>query len=218
MQVGGTVASRYQPGRLLTGSVWDALGAAVLALPPEFRRELLILGLGGASVVRLLRAVAPDARIVGVEIDEAVVQVARSHFDLDALHVEVRLGDARPWLAQERAAYDLVVEDTFVGGDGGLSKAEWLPEPGIDEIRARLAPNGVLVCNVIHEIDEYEVVLKNRFSSVVRVELNDCVNHVYVATDGRLAARAFRSVVKRHPLLRGAVGNLRFRTVRASAA
>lgn len=216
LRVGGTFASSYRPGRLLTGSVWDALAVPLLALPPERRRAILMLGLGGGSAARLLRAVAPDARIVGVERDPNVVAAARAHLDLDDLALDVRVADARRVVCDEDALYDLVIEDCFVGGEEGLTKPRWLPEPGIEEIAARLAPGGVLGCDAIHEAGEIGAALSARFRSVVRVELDDCANKVFVATDRRLTARPLRAAVARHPLLSGALDNLRFRTERAT--
>ena len=43
--VDGTFASLLRPGLASTGSVWDAIAAPALALPPERRRRFLILGL-----------------------------------------------------------------------------------------------------------------------------------------------------------------------------
>ena len=63
---------------------------------------MLILGLGGGSAARLVRAVAPEARIVGVEFSAEVLAAARSHFDLDAIGVEVVHADAHAFLLGER--------------------------------------------------------------------------------------------------------------------
>ena len=54
-------------------------------MPPARRRRVLILGLGGGSVARVVRALAPRAKIVGVEMNGAVLRAARRHLDLDAL-------------------------------------------------------------------------------------------------------------------------------------
>ena len=89
LRINGTFASWYEPGRSGTGSVWDALAAPLLLLPPARRRSVLILGLGGGSVARIVRALAPRAEIVGVELDSEVVGAAREHFDLDDLRIRV---------------------------------------------------------------------------------------------------------------------------------
>ena len=75
-----TFASFYREGELATRCVWDAIAAPLLWLPPRRRRKILILGLGGGSVARLARAIAPEAEIVGVELDRQVVELHRGHF------------------------------------------------------------------------------------------------------------------------------------------
>ena len=62
LRINGTFASWYQPGAAATGSVWDALVAPMLLLPSSRRTRVLILGLGGGSAARLVRALAPSAR------------------------------------------------------------------------------------------------------------------------------------------------------------
>ena len=66
LRIDGTFASYYEPGLPLTGSVWDALALPLVLLPPARRRSVLVLGLGGGSVARVVRALAPAACIVGV--------------------------------------------------------------------------------------------------------------------------------------------------------
>ncbi len=102
LRIDGTFASWYQPGTQITDSVWDALAAPLLLLPRARRRHLLILGLGGGSAARVARALAPSAKITGVELDPKVVRAARRWFDLDELRVDVVQGDALHYL--ERAA------------------------------------------------------------------------------------------------------------------
>src|SRR5512134_2559785 len=113
LRIDGTFASRYAPGSALAGPVWDALAAPLAWLAPARRRSVLLLGLGGGSAARVIRALAPRARIVGVEIDPAVVSAARRWFDLDALGVEVVTGDAARFLRATRARFDAVLEDVF---------------------------------------------------------------------------------------------------------
>eukprot|EP00439_Symbiodinium_sp_Y106_P011941 s5354_g1.t2 len=64
----------------------DVLAAPVLLLPRQ-PRSILILGLGGGTVARALRALCPEASIVGVEMDDEVLDAARRHFGLDDLGV-----------------------------------------------------------------------------------------------------------------------------------
>src|SRR5204863_7178012 len=97
-RVDGTWASAWRPGSPLTGSVWDALVAPLAWLPPARRRSVLVLGLGGGSAARLVRAIAPESRVVGVESSGEVLAAARRWFALDALEIEVVHGCARQYL------------------------------------------------------------------------------------------------------------------------
>src|SRR5215470_3959084 len=131
LRVDGTFASWYVPGRAHTGSVWDALVAPLCWLPPSRRRAVLVLGLGAGSAARLVRAIAPRARIVGVERSAGVLRAARRHFDLDAVGVEIVHADARDYLARSRAHFDAVIEDLFVGNARSVRKPEWLLASGL---------------------------------------------------------------------------------------
>src|SRR4029450_5197819 len=76
LRVDGTWASSYRPDSPLTGSVWAALVAPIAWLPPARRRSVLVLGLGGGSAARLVRAIAPDSRVVGGEASAEVIGAA----------------------------------------------------------------------------------------------------------------------------------------------
>lgn len=151
LRVDGQLASVQRPGATLTDPVWYALAAPLLALPPVRRKRLLVLGLGAGSGVRVLRALAPQARIVGVELGRAVIDAARRHFDLDTLGVEVVIDDARAYLERERGRFDLVLEDLFVGPTRVIRKPEGWPSPHLGLAARRVAAGGVLAVNTIHE-------------------------------------------------------------------
>jgi spermidine synthase len=214
LRIDGTFASWYEPGRATTGSVWDALGAGLLALPPARRRSVLLLGLGGGSAARVARALAPRARIRAVEIDPQVVALARRFFDLDALDVEVVVDDARRFLARHRARYDAVLEDVFVGEGGDAVKPEGMLVPGLERAARRVAPGGVLASNALDEAPAQARLLAARFPRVVRIEIAGYDNRVFVAGRAPLAARRLRAAVAAEPLLAATLPRLRLRTLR----
>jgi spermidine synthase len=212
LRVDGTFASSWQPGRVTTGSVWDALALPVLALPPHRRRSVLILGLGGGSAARLVRALAPDASIVGVEFDAAVVRAARRHFGLGALGVEVVRGDARAYLERTRRRFDLVIDDVFVGCGDAVHKPDWLPRPGLALARRRLARGGVLVSNALDEAARVAATLCRLAPARVCLRIQDYDNRILLAGPTGLDATSLRKSVRAEPLLAETLGRLRFRT------
>jgi len=207
-----TFASFYRPGEIATFCVWDAIAAPILWLPEKRRRRILILGLGGGSVARIARALAPKAAITGVELDPEVVRLAREHFDLDALGVRVEIADALAWLEKARGHYDAILEDVFIGHGDAVHKPDWIPHPAHELVRRRLAPGGVFVSNCLDEHGRVAAAMREAYRGVVSIEVEDYDNRVLVAADGELSASALRRCVAASPLLRDSLPILRFRT------
>lgn len=218
LEIDGTFASWYEPGLPITGSVWDALAAPFLALPERRRNEVrvLVLGLGGGSVARVVRALAPRARIVGVEMSGEVLKAARRWLELDALDIEVVQADARAYLARTRRRFDYIVEDLFVGKGRDVYKPDWFPEPGVDEVRRRLAPGGMLVTNTIDEARPMARALRQRFPGLLSIEVEDYDNRVLVAGRKGLSARALRQALAADPILAATLPRLTLRTLSRS--
>lgn len=214
-----TFASFYRPGVVATHCVWDAIAAPLLWLPPKRRRRVLVLGLGGGSVARLARALAPEAVIHGVELDAGVIRLARRHLDLDALDVSVDVADARGWVAARTAPdakptprYDAILEDVFVGEGDAVHKPDWIPSPLHDQAFRLLAPGGVFVSNTLDEHARVARTLRARFSSVVEILTEDYDNRVLAAGPQGLTGAALRSRVEASPVLAESLAVLRFRT------
>jgi len=201
LRIDGTFASWYEPGRAVTGSVWDALAAPILLLPRARRSRVLILGLGGGSAARIVRALAPRARITGVEIDPAVVRAARRWFDLDRLGVDVVKGDAQRYLERTRSRFDVVLDDVFVGNRRSVRKPDWLPDPGLALAAQRLQPGGILVSNAIDEAIPVARQMRRLFASTLQIEIEDYDNRVVVGAGFPLSGRALRAALVRNRFL-----------------
>jgi len=195
LEIDGTFASFWAHDGVATGSVWDALVAPMLLLPPARRRSVLILGLGGGSAARIARAIAPDAHVVGVEYDPAVVAASRRHFDLDALGIEVVCGDARDVLRRERRRFDLVIDDVFVGSGRAVRKPEWLPMPYLPLAAKRVAPGGVLVSNSIDEAPAVRRAMCALRPHALELRVDGYDNRIFAASTRPLDARALRRAI-----------------------
>lgn len=216
LEIDGTFASFVPHVGVATGSVWDALVAPLLALPPARRRSVLILGLGGGSAARIVRAIAPAARIVGVELDRGVVAAARRHFDLDALGVEIVCDDARAVLTRERRRFDLVIDDVFVGQGRAVHKPAWLPVPFLALAARRLAVGGVLVSN---SIDEAPAVLREMRAlcpHLLELRIDGYDNRIFAGRTQPLDARTLRVAIADEGTLAPTLGRLALRGVAAA--
>jgi spermidine synthase len=213
LRIDGTHASLYRPGRTATGSVWDALAAPLLWLPRRQRRNVLVLGLGGGSAARLVRSIAPRARIVGVELDAEVIRAARRWFDLDALGVEIVHDDARRYLARCRAGFDVVIEDVFIGSARTVRKPRWMLDAGLASAARRLRRGGLLVANSIDESVEVARAMRRLFPSLVRIELADYDNRILVGGPPGLTGGGLRAAAAASPSFRDLLAKMSFRTL-----
>ena len=109
---------------------------------------MLILGLGGGTVARQLLRFVPGVRIVGVEIDDGVVDLARRHLHLDP-SVDVVVADAYDYLASTTEKFDAVIDDLFLTGETDVVRSRVPDGDTLKLLRARLAPGGVVVANLI---------------------------------------------------------------------
>lgn len=105
--------SIYDPAHLFTGYSWDCLSTAgtLLRQPPK---RILLLGLGGGTVVRQCRYLYPEARIDAVEIDRQVVRSARCHFHLPRTGLRVFIGDSVQFLQRTSKRYDIILDDVWL--------------------------------------------------------------------------------------------------------
>ena len=214
LRIDGTYASHYEPGSEVTGSVWDALAAGLLALPPARRSRVLLLGLGGGSAARIVRAIAPRARIVGVEIDPQVVKLARRWFALDEIGVETQVADAAEFLRRTRRRFDAVIEDVFVGEEDELRKPSGFPEPALERATSLLRPGGVIVSNTLDETAAVRRVLARRLPRLLEIGVRGYDNRILVAGPRALSGRLLRDAVRSNTVLGPSARRMRFRTVR----
>ena len=161
--------------------------------------SILVVGLGGGTLPTALRELFPTARIDAVEIDPAVIKVARQYFGFtDDANLHVHSQDARVWtkralLRAER--YDLIILDAFNG--------EYIPEhlmtqEYLQETRDLLAPGGTLVANTftVSELYHHEsATYADVFGQFINFKLPESANRVVLVpgeelSDERLLGRA----------------------------
>ncbi|HNX48905.1 MAG TPA: fused MFS/spermidine synthase [Thermoanaerobaculaceae bacterium] len=119
--------------------------AATLAVPQHLQR-LLMVGLGGGSLVRWVRHYLPELQQDVVEIDPVVVQVARELFAVTPDdHVRLAVEDGRAFIVRAPSHYDLVWLDAY-GPDSvppHLTTVEFF-----QLVRAHLTPGGAVAANI----------------------------------------------------------------------
>jgi len=146
--------------------------------------DALCLGMGvGIVPMSLGRS---GIRTDVVEINPAVVPMARQFFDCDPSRFRLTLDDARHFLNQTTNQYDLVVLDAFLGDS---VPSHLMTYEAFCSIRRVLRPSGVLVMNAFGELppeqDYFRDALGRTLSGVfrhVRLHASGNGNLLFVAS------------------------------------
>ncbi len=178
---------------------------ASLYLAPNPKR-VLVIGLGGGTLADALLRLYPDIDMDVVEVDAAVIRVARNYFDFrPGPNVHVFEEDGRVFVkraGRTGAKYDLVLLDAF---DHEYIPEHMLTREFLQEVKAVMQPDGVLAANTFstsrlyaHESATYEAVFGRFYNlkdanRIILVKLDGlpspgAVTRTASSLDGRLAA------------------------------
>ncbi len=158
LEVEGATFATWHPRHAFTGYSWDALAAAALLRPGGAPTSVLLLGLGGGTVTRQLRALLPTVRLVGVEIDAGVIELARTYMGLREQQVEVHVEDAYAYLERTAERFDVVLDDLFLTGPNDVVRSRVPQGETLALLRARVADGGLFVANLITDAGEHKSV------------------------------------------------------------
>ena len=138
MVVGDDRALHFRYSRFL------ALGSA--ALPGM--RSAFFLGGGGFTMPKALHLAQPGAEITVAELDPDVVAAGRKFFHLDRYpKIRVETGDGRRALRGSGRQWDFIVGDAYRGLRN--IPPHLVTREFFGEVRARLAPGGAFLMNLI---------------------------------------------------------------------
>lgn len=118
----------------------------------------LVVGLGGGIVPMWYQRMG--VRVDVVEINPEVVRAARDFFGF-RLDGELHVEDARRFLVRSGPRYDYVLFDAFTGD---LTPSHLLTVEALRDLRARLAPGGIVAFNLAGSLKQHRLMT----ASVIR--------------------------------------------------
>ncbi|MBL4670361.1 MAG: fused MFS/spermidine synthase [Flavobacteriales bacterium] len=114
---------------------------------PEGKRNVLLLGLGGGSIVKHLTENGFNVEVC--ELDTRIEYVARKYFNLPK-NIKVTIDDARHYIKTTDKKYDAIIFDTFKGEE---TPNHIITKESLVEVKNLLNPNGLLLINSFNFIE-----------------------------------------------------------------
>lgn len=179
----GVLHSQYNPFQPINGAIWDLL------LLPGFLldtapKHILLLGLGGGTLVHLIRRFFPDAHMTCIELDKQHISIAKKWFKLPKKNLTIIEGDAYDFMRSTNETFDWIVDDVFQHINGE-------PERRVDITsllglyKQSLKANSLLTLNVIGGAQKREFnAIKGQFSSAYEFRHRLYSNQILSVTQG----------------------------------
>lgn len=120
-------------------------------------KKVLIIGLGGGTLSNTISELYPKAIIENIEIDPAVIKVARDYFNFkESTKVTAKVQDGRIFIkraALKKQQFDWIILDAF---NGDYIPEHLLTKEFFEELKSVLASDGVIAANTFSSSKLYE--------------------------------------------------------------
>lgn len=126
----------------------EMMAALLLRPAADWPRNVLLIGLGAASLTKFLYRYRPAARLTVVEIDPEVIDVAHLHFKLpdEDERLRIVIDDGAEFVVRGKERYDLIMVDGF---DDKARTGMLDTLPFYLNCKAKLSSIGLLVTNLL---------------------------------------------------------------------
>ena len=78
-------------------------------------KKVLMLGIAGGTIARLILEKYPKAEITGVDYSPEILDWAKKYLKLDEIRMDIKIADAFDYVLKEEKKYDLIIVDLVDG-------------------------------------------------------------------------------------------------------
>ncbi|MBU1016605.1 MAG: hypothetical protein ABIJ36_03355 [Patescibacteria group bacterium] len=161
LMVGGYVQSINGDCPGVEKRVWGKIVLLGMETCPNLK-NILLLGLGGGTIVSLLKKHKPKSNITAIEIDPKIIAVAKKFFSLsEVARLNLIEGDAYTFITKKYSCtnllgkYDLVIVDVYCGGS--FPQKFW-GEKFFKSLKSSMGKGGCVIFNRILRTDvDFEI-------------------------------------------------------------
>ena len=190
----GNMHSTKIQGRITSGSYWDicAVSGLFLAEMDSLQQKslqrkdkegkannVLILGVGAGTISSLMKALYPDVKIFGVDIDKKVIDVGKKYFGMQCDFIVV--SDSLDFIRSTKGKFSAAVVDVF--SDAKIPQ-DFFSEAVWEELSDKV-DKGVVVNTIsLFQADDMKETAKKFFSFGYVIKSPESSNYIFVAVKG----------------------------------
>jgi spermidine synthase len=136
------------------GTVQKVLEFAIRRIDLSKVKTVLLLGLGGGSVIKSLRGkFRYKGKIKAIEIDPLMISIARKEFGIVTdKRTQIECCEASTYVTEETKTFDLIIVDLFVEN---CVSGKILCDEFWCDLKDRVSPSGCIIFNSMH--DSYSI-------------------------------------------------------------
>jgi len=192
--------SQYNPNKVFQGGVWDLLSLPAFAYPADKIQRVLVLGVGGGTVLKQLQNYLNPESIIGIELNALHLFVAKKYFGLKHHSIQLIEADAIAWLENYKGEqFDLIIDDLFGHQDGEAERVIKLNKYWSNLLLKHLSADGLLVVNFgsNNELKNSALLaykkLYKTFCSIFRLSLEQYENAIGVFAKSNITIQNMQS-------------------------
>jgi spermidine synthase len=125
-------------------------------LGQKYINDVLIVGLGGGGIAKLVSKNWPKAKMTGIEIDPMMIELGKKYLELDKLKVNILIEDGLESCAKllaKKHKFDLICVDTYIG-DSFPKKFE--SNKFLNSISKLLDKKGIVIFNRLYYMEKIQ--------------------------------------------------------------
>ena len=192
--------SQYNPKKIIQGGVWDLLYLPAFCFTEDKIQRVLVLGVGGGTVLQQLHRYIAPRKITGIELNPVHLFVAKKFFGLKHQSFELIEADAISWIEKYKGEkFDLIIDDLFGHHNGEADRVIVVNKAWATTLLRQLNPDGMLIINFGSntELKNSALVaykkLFNQFKSVFRLTLSQYENAIGVFSKAKVNDKEMRN-------------------------
>jgi spermidine synthase len=113
-------------------------------------KRVLVLGVGGGSVIQLLHKYVQPDEIIGIELNPVHISIAKRFFGVNKKIAKLYAADAITWMEKYKGPpFDMIIDDLFGEIDGEGVRPIPLNARWLNLLNKHTTKNGLIVANTV---------------------------------------------------------------------